>query len=500
MMGDRHWYGRFSLISLFAFFALSAFVDDIPLPVHAGEAVQLPHPEQQGLLRNDVSGLVVSIYKHSNGKLYSRLGKAEEAFGTWRTVLLKIQPSGDEGRVKISGGAKGPFMTAGPKGSLEVSAGDPPASVWRVSPHKQGGFRIVSEVNGLALSVLAKDGEKASVTLMEIKDSPGQSWNFMPLAGAGFLAPRDRGILKSVPIVDMHVHATTLEVCASYLGMREHLLKTYNVDIAAWVSVNTFVKASSASSRVRAYREITRGRIFPTIIEANMDVLKTTPKEIEQLFSAGVVGFKMWWGNSEGIDSPANDLVYAKMAELGMPTASAHIAKGGTSAEALEAFAAWSRVMKKHPALKAVTAHMGNQMYRKDPFTEIEAMMEAHPNFFVDTSWSMTASILSDRERVRNLFIRRSDRILLGSDIGAGVIRPERYEYMASNYEKIIRYLETDEWVHGPFWLCGNNGAKLKGLALPREVLENIYYKNAARIYPGLAEGLRKLGYSVVLK
>ncbi|MBP7582811.1 MAG: amidohydrolase family protein [Spirochaetes bacterium] len=499
-MRSRRLLRRLFLFSMLVIFILGALVDDHPLPVHAGEAIQLPHPEQQGLLHNDASGLVVSIYKHSNGKLYTRLGKVEEAFGSWRTVLLKIQPAGVEGRVKISGGPKGPFMTAGQKGSLEVSAEEMPASVWRMSPHKGGGFRIVSDASGLALTVLAKDGEKASAALMEIQDSPGQSWNFMPLAGAGFLAPRDRGILKSVPIIDVHVHATSPEAGASYLGIRERLLSVYNVDIAAWISVNSNIKASSAFSRVSAFRKKTGGRFFTTTNEAYMDALKTTPKDVERLFSAGVVGFKMWWGNSEGIDSPANDQVYAKMAELGMPTASAHIGKGGTSTEALEAFAAWSRVMKRHPALKAVTAHMGNQMYRKDPFGEIEAMMEAHPNFYVDTSWSMTISVLSDRERLRNLFIRRSDRILFGTDIGSGVIRPERYEYMAVNYEKVIRFLETDEWVHGPLWLGGSSGAKLRGLALPREVLDTIYYKNAARIYPGVAEGLRKLGYSVEIQ
>jgi len=483
-----------------AFLIQGVLIDDFPPPIRAGEAVHLPHPEQQGLLRNDASGLVVSIYKHSNGKLYTRLGKAEEAFGTWRTVLFKIQPAGDEGRVRISGGAKGPFVTAGPKGSLEVSSDDLPEGLWRVSPLGEGGFRIVSETSGLALSVLAKDGKKAAPALAEVRDSPEQSWSFLPLSGAGYLAPRNRGSLKSVPIVDVHVHAVTLKDCASYLGMREHLLNAYNVDIAAWISVNSYIQVSSASSRVRAYRETTRGRFFVTVSEAYMEALKTTPKDVEQLFTAGVVGFKMWWGNSRGIDSPASNQVYAKMAELGMPTASAHVGKGGTSTEALEAFAAWSRVMKGNPRLKAVTAHMGNQMYRRDPFTEIEAMMEAHPNFFVDTSWSMTASILSDREKVRNLFIRRSDRILFGTDIGSGSISPERYEYMAVNYEKVIRFLETDEWVQGPLWLCGNNGAKLKGLALPRDVLENIYYKNAARIYPGVAEGLRKLGYSVEVK
>jgi predicted TIM-barrel fold metal-dependent hydrolase len=36
-----------------------------------------------------------------------------------------------------------------------------------------------------------------------------------------------------------------------------------------------------------------------------------------------------------------------------------------------------------------------------------------------------------------------------------------------------------------------------RGLALPREVLEKIYYRNALRVYPRLREAFLKLGYTV---
>jgi len=40
-------------------------------------------------------------------------------------------------------------------------------------------------------------------------------------------------------------------------------------------------------------------------------------------------------------------------------------------------------------------------------------------------------------------------------------------------------------------------GEKTQGLALPREVLEKIYYKNAARLYPKVADVLKKRGYVI---
>ena len=38
---------------------------------------------------------------------------------------------------------------------------------------------------------------------------------------------------------------------------------------------------------------------------------------------------------------------------------------------------------------------------------------------------------------------------------------------------------------------------KTKGLALPLDVLEKIYFRNAVRLYPGVKETLIKLGYKI---
>jgi hypothetical protein len=40
-------------------------------------------------------------------------------------------------------------------------------------------------------------------------------------------------------------------------------------------------------------------------------------------------------------------------------------------------------------------------------------------------------------------------------------------------------------------------GEAVHGLALPREVLEKVYFRNALRIYPGLSDRMRTLGYRV---
>jgi hypothetical protein len=42
-------------------------------------------------------------------------------------------------------------------------------------------------------------------------------------------------------------------------------------------------------------------------------------------------------------------------------------------------------------------------------------------------------------------------------------------------------------------------GEPTRGLALPTDVLEKIYYKNAATIYPRIKEQLETLGHSIVV-
>lgn len=57
-------------------------------------------------------------------------------------------------------------------------------------------------------------------------------------------------------------------------------------------------------------------------------------------------------------------------------------------------------------------------------------------------------------------------------------------------YAHSFQILETDGLVNvGP--------SSLNGLNLPKEALENIYYKNALKIYPCLPERMRSLGYKI---
>jgi hypothetical protein len=53
--------------------------------------------------------------------------------------------------------------------------------------------------------------------------------------------------------------------------------------------------------------------------------------------------------------------------------------------------------------------------------------------------------------------------------------------------------LESEELVQGGFF--DEKGPSYRGLGLPMEVLEKIYFKNALRIYPPVKTALQQLGW-----
>jgi hypothetical protein len=82
-----------------------------------------------------------------------------------------------------------------------------------------------------------------------------------------------------------------------------------------------------------------------------------------------------------------------------------------------------------------------------------------------------------------------------------------KIETRAPNYKRYFDYLETDKTLPSDFVdvTKGQSGVRLgvpgkrtiQGLALPQDVLEKIYFRNAMRLYPHVKNNLKKLGYPV---
>jgi predicted TIM-barrel fold metal-dependent hydrolase len=138
------------------------------------------------------------------------------------------------------------------------------------------------------------------------------------------------------------------------------------------------------------------------------------------------------------------------------------------------------RFVAAHPKLRFVGAHLASLEYDVD---RIAAFLDRFPNATVDMAARMSQvqyQSVRDREKVRNFFIRYQDRVMYGTDLtfapGAepAEFRREAHTVWTSDW----RYLATGETqrVH-------MIDADVPGLALPRAVVDKIYYANAMRVF-----------------
>ena len=109
--------------------------------------------------------------------------------------------------------------------------------------------------------------------------------------------------------------------------------------------------------------------------------------------------------------------------------------------------------------------------------------------------------------------IEYADRVLFGTDMGTKWFAPDlggaadNFKTRTANYKRYFDFLETDKVLPSDFVdvTKGQGGVRMgvegertiQGLALPIEVLEKIYFRNAMRIYPHVKANLKNLGYPV---
>jgi predicted TIM-barrel fold metal-dependent hydrolase len=225
--------------------------------------------------------------------------------------------------------------------------------------------------------------------------------------------------------------------------------------------------------------------------------MKFSPDEVGIWMDLGIVGYKIWVGVSPAIDHPANDPTLTKMEQIGLPGASVHIAQPYPTSwcedpvDFWQAQNAWQRVLDRHPNLVVVNAHMLDFFNSDEQLDYLVYMLETYPNLHVDLAARFQQFHRMTWEKLRDFTIKYADRILFGTDISD--IDDNAITRTAERYQKCFRLLETEEIVEGGFF----SRTETKGLGLPREVLEKIYFRNAMRIYPRVKEVLTSLGYAM---
>lgn len=243
-------------------------------------------------------------------------------------------------------------------------------------------------------------------------------------------------------------------------------------------------------------------------------------RTLDAMFAQGAVGVKIWKDiglvikDREGKfilpDDPMFDPIYAHIAKRGK-VLMAHLAepidawqpldpaslyyenyrrsqqwyfhgKPGYSSHA-EIMAARDNILKKHPTLVVVGAHLGSLEH---DLAGIAARFDRYPNFHVEVSARTRNLTRHPREAVRALFLKYPDRILYGVDsIWKPFLNPAHRNPKAAqghiNGRKLQYQADFDYYAGAGEMTYA--GRKVPSLNLPRGVLEKFYHENAERLF-----------------
>jgi predicted TIM-barrel fold metal-dependent hydrolase len=196
------------------------------------------------------------------------------------------------------------------------------------------------------------------------------------------------------------------------------------------------------------------------------------------------------------ISHEAFEPVFARIEEYGMPV-DIHVAdpdiwyrRKYVDAERyrtkLQAVDEFTVVLDRHPGLRAISVHFGSLPEPRHRAL-LSSLLDRYPNLHIDTAstkW-VVRELGRDPLRAREFIVRYQRRILFASDLSIGRFDEEE-GYYAKRYWSQRLFWETGvREVPLPFSDKDNDEGPtiINGLELSRDVLENLYWKNAGDFF-----------------
>ena len=301
-----------------------------------------------------------------------------------------------------------------------------------------------------------------------------------------------------IPIVDAHIHPRRMVDIVNYVKVSETIKQKYSSNLAFWIGL-----AHPAEPSITEVKAACNNRMLFAVDEMRPHKgLTVTAEEVISKVHDGYVGLKFWFGDphrvlEEGergithIDDVRFADFFSKLERGNVLMTSLHIADPNGPFDNRQRWMAdpvyywrqiraFENVVAKYPNLTIVAAHCAWIICQDAQIDYLRYMLSTYPNFYVDISATDQYMPLVNRDNLRNFYIEYQDRILFGTD--GGTVNDDAIERIADSYARFFEILETDHTVNGGYF--GRN--PVKGLDLPKEVLEKIYYKNALKLYPGL--------------
>ena len=148
-------------------------------------------------------------------------------------------------------------------------------------------------------------------------------------------------------------------------------------------------------------------------------------------------------------------------------------------------------MLEKHPDLTFVGAHLGSLEWSVD---ELARRLDKYPNMAVDLAERVSHlqyQALTQRQKVHDFFIKYQDRLVYGTDMRSGAM--DIVNEHITGYEGLKKHAHEVWLRHWRFFVTGDTmtvpkvQGSFKGMRLPRQVVDKIYFGNALKWYPRLA-------------
>ncbi len=138
--------------------------------------------------------------------------------------------------------------------------------------------------------------------------------------------------------------------------------------------------------------------------------------------------------------------------------------------------AARNRLIARHPDTQFIGAHVANNA---EDLAEVSRWLEQYPNLWIETA-SRIAELGRQPYTARDFLVQHADRVMFGTDGPWPELRLQINWRFFETRDESFDYSEKIPPPQG-IWT-------IDGVELPDDVLRKLYFENAAKLIPGVAE------------
>ena len=300
--------------------------------------------------------------------------------------------------------------------------------------------------------------------------------------------------LYSKPVIDTHLHFWDENLIPFFFHWAEHYFP--DIKVVSMMMPETIKKIPAD------YRDRTIIAQFLSTKNIGLYDTKELIKQIDQAYSDGVQVFKLWLAprflDGNKLPGPFNLLheklvpVFSRLEDYKY-TISAHISdpdiwylfnyqdkeKYGTKIDHITRFL---QITETYPKLKFFATHFACW---PENLEVLDKILAEHPCLYINTGstrW-MIRELSKQRDKTTEFIHEHQDRIIFGTDLH---VTKEPIDPL---------YYSTRYWAHRIFWETDYEsdlpfddsdapfGTHYKGLKLPKNILDKMYYQNFTRLF-----------------